>query len=152
MKVKLSPNVARLWPYQRQIIEASMPHQDASDLLEIACDPKNADAHFLGGPTAEGWLVTRRPGALSNTFLVWGRISFSESAPHRFELSMGLQPVLLFVLLAIGLAISLILTFLAVEPWLAGFVVGALLFMLTLVAFLEHILLKRLICRLLTLD
>lgn len=70
--MKITP----LIPYRFHQIKVPMSVEDAEERLQIWSDPENGFASCMGGETPEGWILTRRPGLINNTMLVWGGCIF----------------------------------------------------------------------------
>ena len=131
-----------------------MPIEDAEQRLQIWSDPQNGFASCIGGETPEGWVLTRRPGLINNLMLVWGRVRLRADAADtcQAEVSIGLQPLILYVVGFIALVIAGVFWLLDTELLIALSPLGLMAVMMALSIGLEDRYLRKAIPKILTPD
>ncbi len=131
-----------------------MSMEDAEQRLQIWSDPENGFASCIGGETPEGWVLTRRPGLINNLLLVWGRVSLQADAADtcHAEVSIGLQPLILYVVVFIALVVAGVFWFLEVELLIALSPLGVMAVVMAFSIGFEDHYLRKAIRKLLTSD
>ena len=145
-----------LIPYYTEILDLPMPAESAERLLEISSDPKNENASLATNKSPDGsWLLVRRPGMISNLFLIVGRVNVQEADPgaSHAEVAIGIQPLVVVFMIFVFCLISIsMVLFIELEWWLVSFLLGARAAILVPSMVFEDRFLRKSIRKMLTFD